>query len=200
MKPGSRSLGVAFSDGPDRSRLAGAVVRRDGRVDGFAFGGCTVGGTDATAAVARLFDRLDREDVRRLLLAGVAPAWFNLLDLDAVHAATDRPTIAVSFEESPGLEPALRAAFDGDALADRIAVYRSLPDRRRVETDTGPLFVRAVGIDPDDAARVVRTLTTDRRPEPLRVAKVAAAAHREAVERGDADDHGDGGAPDRGPD
>jgi len=190
VKPGSRSLGLAFSDGPDRSRIAGAVVRTDGRVDGLAFGGCAVGGTDATDAVVRLFDRLGRADVRRLLLAGVAPARFNLLDLDAIHAATDRPTIAVSFAESPGLEPALRAAFDGDALADRLAVYRSLPDRRRVETDAGPLFVRAVGTDPDDAARIVRTLTTDRRPEPLRVAKVAAAAHREAVARdgGDAVD------------
>jgi endonuclease V-like protein UPF0215 family len=162
-----------------------------GRVDGLAFGGCTVGGTDATAAVVRLFDRLGREDVRRLLLAGIAPARFNLLDLDAIHAATDRPTIAVSFAESPGLEPALRAAFDGDALAGRLAIYRSLPDRRRVETDAGPLFVRAVGTDHDDAARIVRTLTADRRPEPLRVAGIAAAAHREAADRGDED--GDGG-------
>ncbi|PSQ09470.1 DUF99 domain-containing protein, partial [Halobacteriales archaeon QS_7_68_65] len=53
MKAGVRALGVAESSRPDatRSTLAGAVVRADRVVDGFAFGSCTVGGTDATETV-----------------------------------------------------------------------------------------------------------------------------------------------------
>ena len=62
MKPGRRALGIATSDRDQLSHLAGAVVRADRVVDGFEFGTCTVGGSDATAAVCDMFDRLGRED------------------------------------------------------------------------------------------------------------------------------------------
>ena len=193
MTPPSRTLGIAFSDGTRTSRLAGAVVRDDGTLDGLGFDACTVGGTDATDAAIALFDRLGREDVRHVAVAGIAPAWFNLLDLPRIREAVDRPVYAVSYEESPGLEPALREAFDGEALARRLDVYRSLPPRVRVssrgseeaESDAeDPLFVRAVGIDADQAA-AVRGLVREgfRRPEPLRIAAIAAGAHREATAR-----------------
>jgi len=186
VKPGSRTLGVAASAGDEVARLAGAVVRLDGTLDGLGYGTCRVGGTDATEAITSLFDRLGREDVQRLLLAGVAPAWFNVVDVHALADAVDRPVIAVSFEPSPGLEPALRDAFSGTALDERLAVYRSLPPRRRVAVDDHDLFVRAVGVDVDRAAEVVREHTAvGGRPEPVRVAGIAAGAHREASERGE---------------
>ena len=193
MTAPSRTLGIAFSDGDRISRLAGAVVRSDGTLDGLAFERCTVGGTDATDAAIALFDALDREDVRHVACAGIAPAWFNLLDLHRLHEALDRPVYAVSYEPSPGLGPALREAFDGDALDRRLDVYRSLPPRVRVERDGesdeeragDPLFVRAVGIGDDRAAAAVRELVREgfRRPEPLRLAAIAASAHREATAR-----------------
>jgi endonuclease V-like protein UPF0215 family len=183
----SRTLGIAFSDGDRTSRIAGAVVRGDGTLDGLAFERCAVGGTDATDAAIDLFDALGREDVRHVACAGVAPAWFNILDLRRLHEALDRPVYAVSYEPSPGLEPALREAFDGDALARRLDVYRSLPPRVPVEREEprrDPLFVRAVGIDDGRAAAAVRDLVREgfRRPEPLRIAAIAASAHREATE------------------
>jgi hypothetical protein len=184
----SRTLGVAFSDARDVSYAAGVVVRADGTPDGVAFARCTVGGTDATDAAIDCWRALDREDVRHVACAGVAPAWFNLLDLRRLHEALDRPVYAVSYEPSPGLEPALREAFDGDDLDRRLRVYRSLPPRVRVdrdESDAGdPLFVRAVGIDDERAAAAVRDGVREgfRRPEPLRIAALAASAHREAVD------------------
>lgn len=195
MTPPSRTLGIAFSDGDRRSRLAGAVVRDDGTLDGLGFEACTIGGTDATDAAIALSDRLGREDVRHVAVAGVAPAWFNLVDLPRIRDALDRPTYAVSYEASPGLEPALREAFDGEALARRLDTYRSLPPRIRVERGesdsaagdlSGPLFVRAVGIDADEVAAAVRGLVREgfRRPEPLRIAAIAASAHREATAEG----------------
>ncbi|MGM0448731.1 MAG: DUF99 family protein [Methanobacteriota archaeon] len=185
MRPPSRTLGVAFSDARTASHAAGVVVRADGTPDGFAFAQCTVGGTDATDAVIDCWRALDREDVRHVACAGVAPAWFNLLDLDRLREALDRAVYAVSYEASPGLEPALREAFDGDALADRLATYRSLPPRVPVDAErsAGPRFVRTVGVDPERAAAAVRGLTRDgfRRCEPLRIAALAASAHREAA-------------------
>jgi len=184
VKAGVRALGVAESYRDDESTLAGAVVRASRVVDGFVFGRCTVGGTDATDAVVSMVDRLDRADVRYLLLAGIAPAWFNLFDLHDIHERVDRPVLSVSFEESPGLEPALCEAFSGDALDDRLAVYRCQPDRHRVTVDDGAVFVRAVGLGSGTAADVVRGFTPEGgRPEPLRVARLVARAADEAVDR-----------------
>jgi endonuclease V-like protein UPF0215 family len=176
VKPGTRALGVAESYRGDESTLAGCVVRADRVVDGFVFDSCSVGGTDATDSIRRLFDRLSRPDVQYLLLAGIAPAWFNVVDLHRLHEATDRPVLAVSFEASTGLGDAIREAFTGEARQHRLGTYRAQPPRRPVDVDE-TLFVRTVGIDSEDATRVVREFTPEGgRPEPVRVARIAARA------------------------
>ncbi|MFB6120113.1 MAG: DUF99 family protein [Halobacteriaceae archaeon] len=176
MKSGVRALGVAESyRGDERSTLSGAVVRASRVVDGFGFGDCAVGGTDATASVAALFDELGRADVRYVLVAGLALAWYNVVDLHAIADATDRPVISVTFEASEGLEPSLREEFAGDALAERLATYRAQPPRRPVDVGDERVFVRAAGCDDETAAEVVRAFTPEGgRPEPLRVARLAA--------------------------
>ncbi|EMA42760.1 endonuclease dU [Halococcus saccharolyticus] len=179
MKTGARALGVAESYRSDaaRSTLAGAVVRADRVVDGFAVDSCTVGGTDATETVVALADRLAREDVAYLLFAGIAPAWYNLIDLHRLHTAVDRPVLLISFEASPGLEPALHEAFAGDALESRLETYRAQPPRRRLSVNDETVFVRSVGLADDEAADVVRAFTPEGgRPEPLRVARLVARA------------------------
>jgi endonuclease V-like protein UPF0215 family len=228
---------VAFSDAESVATCAGAVVRADRVVDGLEYGRATVGGDDATDTVCDLIERIDRPDVTALLLAGVAPAWFNLLDPERLHEQTGLPTLALSFEASPGLEPAIREQFDGDAREWRLDAYRSLPPRRSLTVNDERLFVRAVGIDENlrfssasqtqsddvdesrrlssanrtlsddvdapvadetetgtteipplapncEAARIVRAFTPEGgRPEPLRVARLAARAGRELGER-----------------
>ncbi|WP_435145106.1 DUF99 family protein [Halobaculum sp. P14] len=205
MKPGARTLGVSVSapSGADESAetadgsgadaaVAGALVRADRVLDGLSFSRCTVGGTDATAAVVDCFERLGREDVQFVLVAGAAPAWFNVVDLAAVHEAVDRPVLSVSFEASAGLAPALREHFSGDALRRRLGVYEALPPRVRVSVDddvdggdegSAALWVRAVGCGDDEARRVVAELTPagQRRPEPLRVARLAARGGRDLL-------------------
>jgi endonuclease V-like protein UPF0215 family len=177
MKPGARVAGVAESAGGEQSTLAAAVVRADRVVDGFAFERCTVGGTDATARVGDLLESLDREDLHAVMLAGIAPAWFNLLDLSAIADRAARPVVSVSFEDSEGLEPALRREFDGEALEERLEIYRRQPDRVRVAVNDEAVWIRAVGFESDEARELVRTVTPEGgRPEPLRVARLAARA------------------------
>ena len=131
-----------------------------------------------TASNGELLDRLrrlNRPDVRYLLLSGIAPAWFNLLDLRRLHDATALPTLSVSFEESPGLADTIRREFDGPACRRRLATYYAQPDRRRVAVGEDSCWVRAVGCE--DPAGVVRAFTPEGgRPEPLRVARLAARA------------------------
>lgn len=199
MKSGIRAIGVAESYRSEYSTLAAAVVRASRVVDGVAFDTCAVGGTDATETVVSLVEGLDREDARYLLLAGIAPAWFNFFDLPTIRERVDRPVVAVSFEDSEGLEGPLREAFDGAALADRLAVYRRQPERRPVALDGDTVYVRAAGLDPDEAADVVRAFTPEGgRPEPLRVARLAARAADERFVggAGGPDDSGDEGTSD----
>ena len=126
-----------------------------------------------------------------LLLAGVAPAWFNLLDLQRIHEETELPTLSVSFEASEGLAPAISEQFDGRERDWRLARYESLPPRCALSVNDERVFVRAVGAetrqDPDadtptlapncEAARIVRGHTPEGgRPEPLREARLVARA------------------------
>ncbi len=177
MKAGTRALGVAesYAHGAENSTLAGAVVRADRVVDGFSFESCTVGGTDATSAVCDLYDALDREDVRYVFVSGIAPAWFNVLDLHEIRERVERPVLSVSFEESPGLADAIEREFDGEERERRLAVYERQPERVPVDVNDERVFVRSVGCD--DPEGVVRAFTPEGgRPEPLRVARLAARA------------------------
>jgi hypothetical protein len=174
VKDGVRALGVAESYRGERSVLAGAVVTASRVVDGFAFETCTVGGLDATEAVCTIEERLDREDLQYLFVAGIAPAWFNLLDLESIHEATGLPVLSVSFEASPGLEDPLREAFSGEALERRLDRYAAQPDREPLTVNEETRYVRHVGLE-EPPERVVSAFTpVGGRPEPLRVARLAA--------------------------
>lgn len=177
MKPGARVAGVAESYDGARSTIAAAVVRADRVFDGLAFGSCTVGGTDATARIGELIESLEREDLQAVFVAGIAPAWYNLIDLPSLGERVGLPVVSVSFEASEGLEPALRDAFEGTELDRRLAIYNRQPDREPVTVNDDQVWVRTVGADLDAAREQVQAFTPEGgRPEPLRVARLAARA------------------------
>lgn len=180
MKAGTRALGIADSSGESIGTFAGCVVRADRVFDGVAFSSFTVGGTDATNAVLDIVASLDREDVQYLLLAGIAPGWFNIVDLHRLHRETSVPVLSISFEGSTGLSPEIKNAFEGKNMQARLEVYESLPERRRLCVGSDELFVRSVGISRERADDIVRAFTpAGGRPEPLRVARLAARSGRE---------------------
>lgn len=180
MKHGVRALGVAESAPPqaDHSTLAGAVVRADGMADGFGLGTCTVGGTDATQVIGDIYERLDREDIHYVVVAGVALAWYNILDMNALHERLKRPIISVSFEESPGLTEAIREGVDNPA--PRVETYQALPERVALTLNDERRYIRWVGCAEDEAREVVNSFTSGGgRPEPIRVARLLARAVNE---------------------
>lgn len=184
MKSGVRAVGIAesYDESASHSTLAGAVVRADGVLEDLGYATCTVGGIDATDGVIDLLEDHLRPDVRTVLLGAVAPAWYNVLDLARIESAADRPVLAVTFEASPGLESALREAFSGEALESRLERYRSLPERHAVDVGEETVYIRHLGCDHEEAVELVRGFTLEGgRPEPIRVAGVAArAGHRHA--------------------
>ena len=180
FKKGFRALGIAecFRKGVGkRSILAGVVMRADGLVDGFSFSTATVGGLDATEAILRLYERLRRKDVNVMMLNGCVISWFNVVDLHEVSERTGRPLICVTYEPSPGLEPYFKQYFPGD-WQERLAIYERNGPRKEVRLRTGHVvFIRAVGLDEEDALRVLDRFTLHGSiPEPLRLARLLARA------------------------
>lgn len=180
-KKGLRALGIAESySGRLQSTLSGVVMRKDLQVDGFAFATATVGGMDATGAVLKIIEGLDRRDINVIMLSGCVIAWFNVIDPLTITNQTNTPVICVTYEDSEGLEPDIAAHFPGDE--ERLTAYRLLGKRIPVALYKGQeIFIRSWGISADDAARLCSDFTlVGRIPEPLRVARLCARAAHEA--------------------
>ncbi len=175
-KKAIRALGVAESFRPSASKstLAGVVMRTDLVVDGFAFGAVTVGGNDATAAVLRLYRRLKRDDVNLIILSGCIISRYNIIDVDELARRSGLPVICLTYNESRGIEGAIRAHFDDPE--DRIERYRRLGKRSTITLRTGyRAYVRSAHITEEDAKTVLDSFTLQGGfPEPVRLAKLLA--------------------------
>lgn len=172
-KKGLRALGIAESfSGRTCSTLAGVVMRKDLRIDGFAFGKVTVGGMDATDGILGMVRDLDRRDINVIMLSGCVIAWFNVIDPARISHETGIPVICVTYEDSDGLEADIRHHFPGDA--ERIAAYRQLGERLPVVLHMHQtIFLRAWGMGLDDAMKLCKDFTLEGKiPEPLRVARL----------------------------
>lgn len=177
MKPGTRALGIAESFQSQTSTVCGAVSTTAGDIDGFAFAHCTVGGLDATDTIADLWQSLDREDIQYCLISGIAPAWFNILDLHQLSQTLSTPVIVLTFESGDTLVPAIRNAFKSAAAAERIERYRALPEPTEVPLDQSTVYARSLDVDSTAIPAIIRQFTRGgARPEPLRVARLAARA------------------------
>lgn len=174
-KKGLRILGIAesFSGSPE-SVLAGVVMRKDLRIDGFRFTTATVGGMDATESIVGLYHSFERSDINLLMISGSVISWYNIIDPGKIFEKTERPVIVVTYEDSEGLEDDIARHFPGDL--ERLGMYRRLGPRTRLELETGySIYLRATGIGTGEAGRLCRQLTFDgKMPEPLRVARLLA--------------------------
>ena len=174
-KKGLRVLGIAESyAGRSVSRLAGVVMRKDLRIDGFCFSTVTVGGMDATLSVLGMVHDLDRNDINVIMLSGCVIAWFNVLNPALIAQETKIPVICVTYEASDGIREDILRHFPFDTA--RISAYEDLGKRVPVELHTHQtLFIRCWGIDSADGARLCNDFTLEGKiPEPLRVARLCA--------------------------
>ncbi|PKL70385.1 MAG: DUF99 domain-containing protein [Methanomicrobiales archaeon HGW-Methanomicrobiales-1] len=172
-KKGLRALGIAESfSGRTCSTLAGVVMRKDLRIDGFAFGNVTVGGMDATDRILGMVKDLDRSDINVIMLSGCVIAWFNVIDPARIALDTGIPVICVTYEDSDGLEADIRYHFPDDE--ERITAYRKLGERVPVKIHTHQtIFLRAWGLSQNDAEQLCKDFTLEGKiPEPLRVARL----------------------------
>jgi hypothetical protein len=176
-KRGIRALGIAESFRPTQkwSVLAGAVMRGDLVVDGFAIGKASVGGDDATSSISALYHKLRRNDVNLLMVSGCILSLYNIVDVDGLARRTELPVICLTYKETSGIEDAIARHFP-DRAEEKLAAYRRLGDRRRMTLRSGrTVFARISGMSDREALSIVDMFTLQGSvPEPVRMARLLA--------------------------
>ena len=177
-KKGQRILAIAesFRKNDTKSILAGIVMRRDFVVDGFVYADTTIGGNDGTDKIISMIKSLRRNDINCVLLGGLIISLFNIINGKQIHEKTGLPVIAISYKKSFGLTGSIHGIDAGQKLLD----YLNLEDRKQLRLWTGKtVFVRQWGISFADASPLLNSLIVQgAKPEPLRIANLAARACR----------------------
>jgi endonuclease V-like protein UPF0215 family len=176
-------LGIAesFKKFRRNSILAGVVMRRDLIIDGMVYGTATIGGDDATKSIISMHTTLAREDINCILIDGLVISMYNIIDGGQVAIETGLPVIAITFKDSKGLEDIIKSHFDNSE--DKLAQYQKLGGRDKVTLKTGKnLFVRCWSVNQKRAIAILNSFTRQGSlPEPIRVAKIAARSHANAL-------------------
>jgi uncharacterized protein len=178
-KKGLRGLAIAesFRETDLKSKLAGVVMRRDFVIDGFVFGSATIEGDDATDAMISMYEKLDRNDISFILVSGLIISMYNIVDMAKLWKKTKIPIIGVTYEESDGMEDAIRHHFP-NSYESKITQYQNLGMRTKISLHTKhDIYLRVEGCDMKEAKKLLDTFTLQGAiPEPLRVAQILAKA------------------------
>ena len=180
-KKGLRGLAIAesFKENEKTSHLAGVVMRRDFIIDGFVFGNSTIEGNDATDAILQMHQKLNRDDISFVMISGLIISMYNIIDIKKIWNKLKIPIIGVTYEDSTGLEDAIKYHFP-DSYQLKIEEYRRLGQRTKISLHTrNDVFVRIEGCTIQEAKNLLNTMTLQGAvPEPLRVAQMLAKTNR----------------------
>lgn len=179
MKKGIRILGIAESYQGKKSNIAGIVMRKDLIIDGFEFGYITVGKLDATKTIINIYKRMKRDDINIVMISGLALAWYNIVDIQKINKKTNKPIISVTYEKSEGLTKYIKKEFKKEEKQKRLNIYNKQPKRTKINISKEKnCYIRYIGIKQKKAEKLIKDLTKQgKKPEPLRVAKLAAHAY-----------------------
>src|SRR2546425_4088154 len=188
MKAKSRFLGIddapfRFSD--ETVPVVGVVVQAPSYIEGVLTTLAEVDGHDATERIASMVRRSRyRAGLAAILIDGTAVGGFNVIDIDAVRAAVDRPVVTVT-RKKPNLgsiETALRRRFDD--WQERLATIRR-HEIEAIRTRHGSGLVAYVGASPTQGQEALSLTTLPRGlPGPLRVAHLLPAGDGRGGEPG----------------
>ena len=188
MKDQVRVLGIddsPFEFGDPSSLVVGALVRAPSYLEAVMRTEVEVDGDDATDRLVEMVIRSRyREQVKLVIVDGIALAGFNVLDLESFHERTGIP-IATVTRDPPDLaeiESALAKHFDD--WQGRMALVTRHP-LRPLDTGHKPIHASVLGMDWPEFSQLVRATTVRGAvPEPVRIAHLVAAAMVKGESRG----------------
>ena len=190
MKPHVRVLG--FDDAPFSFRegkviVIGVVMRLPGYVEGVIRTECAVDGDDATEVLEAAVKRSRfREQIKMIMIDGVALGGFNVVDIAKLHRSTGLPVATVTRDapDMDAIRKALRKHF-----ADWERRYSLIAGRTLHAVETGhlPLHVSVEGMSLEDADTIIKeSVVRGALPEVLRVAHVIASGVAKGESKGKA--------------
>ena len=176
-KKGLRGLAIAesFKQNSSKSIFSGIVMRRDFVIDGFVFGSATLEGDDATDTILKMYDDLQRPDISYVLISGLIVSMYNIIDIKKLYASLKIPIIGISYNDSSGIEDALKHHFS-NSFESKITAYHKLGKREKITLNTShDIFVRKEGCTLSDVKYLLNKLTLHGSvPEPIRVSQLLA--------------------------
>lgn len=180
MKAQVRVLGIddsPFVFGDEKALVVGALIRLPNYLEGVMRTEVTVDGTDSTERLVEMV-RGSRycEQVKAVMLDGIALAGFNIVDVERLHSALDVPVMTVT-RDRPDLEKMKEALMKH--FPDWEARYSMVTrlELREIVTERNPVFACAIGMDWPEAARLIGQSTVRGAvPEPIRVAHLISSA------------------------
>jgi len=171
------SHAIGFDDAPFEARHRGDVlvvgaVYAAARLDGVVSGAVRRDGANATRVLAELVRRSRfRQHLQLILLQGIALAGFNVVDIHALHEATDLPVVVVS-RRRPDLAAIRRALLDHVQGGAR---KWKLVERAGPMELLGRVYVQRAGLGLAETQAVVERFAIHSVvPEPLRTAHLIA--------------------------
>lgn len=180
MKAQIRILGIddsPFKFRDEKALVVGALVRVPNYLESVMRTEVTVDGADATDMLVEMVTRSRyREQVKAVMLDGIALAGFNVVDLQRLHEVLGTPVITVT-RDRPDLEK-MRSALKGhfSDWRQRYSLISKL-ELRPMTTEHKPVYACVVGLSWGEAVELVRIATVRGSvPEPLRMAHLIASA------------------------
>jgi endonuclease V-like protein UPF0215 family len=178
MKSQVRILGIddsPFQFDNKKTDIIGVVIRLPSYIEAVMRTEVEVDGTDACEKLAQMINSSRyKEQLKLVMLDGVALGGFNVVDIEELHAQINLPIVTVTREEPNllAMESALREHFDD--WHTRMAVIKS-GEHHVIKTKHKPVFVKFTGIDFEEVKKIMELSTVrGALPEVLRVAHLIA--------------------------
>lgn len=183
-----RVLGIddaPFSFGGGKVPLVGVVVRLPAYVEGVMMSEATIDGDDADQVIKDLLTHSRyREQIRLVMIDGIAFGGFNVIDIDELSRATGVPfcTVTRGRPDLPSMRAALQKNFPDWERRFEIVSRHALNE---VRTGHGSMFISISGTSVGEAEELLRGSTLQGAvPEPLRLAHLIATAAVKGESRG----------------
>jgi endonuclease V-like protein UPF0215 family len=188
MKSQIRVLGIddaPFSFGDQKTLVVGVVMRIPSYIEAVLRTEVEVDGDDACdRLVTMINDSRYKEQLKLIMLDGVALGGFNVIDIYKLNENVGIPVVTITRDkpDQNGMEEALKGHFSD--WEKRLAVITK-GELVELETDHKPIFIKSVGIEPHEIKEIIEQSTVrGALPEVLRVAHLIAAGVVSGESRG----------------
>jgi len=176
-----------FGNRGARATVIGAVVRAPSYLEGVLRFDVAVDGDDATGEIAKALSRSRfEEQIRAVMIDGVALAGFNVIDIRSLSGELGVPVVTVTRDrpDMDSIESALEKHFED--WRERLRMISEIP-RLEMETDNNPIFISYAGTSEKEAASLVKATTVRGViPEPIRMAHIIASGVTRGESKGKA--------------